>query len=534
MALVLKDRVKQLTETDSSGGGNSTIDLQSASVTGFQTFTTALADGDTFYYSIVDNNAGTWETGLGTWDETNRRITRTTVYDNSNNDTSAVNFANGAKDVFITQPASKAVFEDASNNVAISGNITVDKGSSGLPAINLSHSNANADNFQITGGTPGVANSGFTIRDVDASANRLIIDTSGNTTLGGSITVTGGNSGNWNTAYGWGDHGSAGYLTSLGTALVDADFGSAGLMATNGSGTYSIVSDSSSNWNTAYGWGDHASGGYLTTSSASSTYMPKTGGTFTGDWGMFGNNYHIFWDKANSQLNFGDNARANFGSNFVIYCNATNGFIVNNHGDLNIETGTGDIWITNGNNDADVTIQTDDGSGGNANYIKADGSTGEVLLNHYGNTKLTTKSTGVDITGYLSLSGNTSPIAPITIGTGGASAGETISIFTNYTSDSAQKGHITWRDASNITGQIDTRYNGNYVAMHFGSLYSNGYSTQSRFAIRGNGAIEFSGSTGQSGQVLTSDGSSSEPTWQTPSSGGISAGKSIVLGMAFG
>jgi hypothetical protein len=32
------------------------------------------------------------------------------------------------------------------------------------------------------------------------------------------------NSANWNTAYGWGDHASEGYLTSLGTALVDADF----------------------------------------------------------------------------------------------------------------------------------------------------------------------------------------------------------------------------------------------------------------------------------------------------------------------
>ena len=40
--------------------------------------------------------------------------------------------------------------------------------------------------------------------------------------------------------------------------LVDADFGTAGLMATDGSGTYSIVTDNSTNWNTAYSWGDHA------------------------------------------------------------------------------------------------------------------------------------------------------------------------------------------------------------------------------------------------------------------------------------
>ena len=69
---------------------------------------------------------------------------------------------------------------------------------------------------------------------------------------------------NWDTAYGWGDHSTAGYLTSLGTALVDADFATAGLMATDGAGGYSIVADASANWNTAFAWGNHASAGYLT------------------------------------------------------------------------------------------------------------------------------------------------------------------------------------------------------------------------------------------------------------------------------
>ena len=40
--------------------------------------------------------------------------------------------------------------------------------------------------------------------------------------------------------------------------LIDADFATAGLMATDGAGTYSIVTDNSTNWNTAYSWGDHA------------------------------------------------------------------------------------------------------------------------------------------------------------------------------------------------------------------------------------------------------------------------------------
>ena len=56
----------------------------------------------------------------------------------------------------------------------------------------------------------------------------------------------------------------AGYLTSLGTALVDADFSSNGLMKRSGNGSYTVITDNSSNWDTAYNWGDHSTQGYLT------------------------------------------------------------------------------------------------------------------------------------------------------------------------------------------------------------------------------------------------------------------------------
>ena len=81
----------------------------------------------------------------------------------------------------------------------------------------------------------------------------------------GTITASGGNSTNWNSAY-----------TTSTTAILDADFSSNGLMARSGAGTYTIVTDSSSNWNTAYGWGDHSTQGYLTASS-SATLTNKGG-----------------------------------------------------------------------------------------------------------------------------------------------------------------------------------------------------------------------------------------------------------------
>ena len=74
---------------------------------------------------------------------------------------------------------------------------------------------------------------------------------------------------NWDTAYGWGNHSTQGYLTSLGTAIVDADFTSNGLMKRSSSGVYTSITDNSTNWDTAYGWGNHSTQGYLTTSLSS-------------------------------------------------------------------------------------------------------------------------------------------------------------------------------------------------------------------------------------------------------------------------
>lgn len=82
------------------------------------------------------------------------------------------------------------------------------------------------------------------------------------------------NESNWDTAFSWGDHSIVGYLTSETShadVVVDGDFASAGIMATDGAGTYSIVTDNSANWDTAFAWGDHAAAGYLTSETDSQT-----------------------------------------------------------------------------------------------------------------------------------------------------------------------------------------------------------------------------------------------------------------------
>ncbi len=74
------------------------------------------------------------------------------------------------------------------------------------------------------------------------------------------------NSAHWNSAYGWGNHAAAGYLTSQTShadVLQDGDFTSEGLMKRISAGTYAIVEDNSEDWNTAVTWGDHSQFGYL-------------------------------------------------------------------------------------------------------------------------------------------------------------------------------------------------------------------------------------------------------------------------------
>ena len=116
MALVVNDRVKETSTTTGTG----TLSLAGA-VTGFETFSSAIGNANTTYYSIVNVN-GEFEVGLGTVSAA--ALARTTVISSSNSD-SAVNFGAGTKNVFCTLPASKAVILDASGNIVANNGVNL-------------------------------------------------------------------------------------------------------------------------------------------------------------------------------------------------------------------------------------------------------------------------------------------------------------------------------------------------------------------------------------------------------------------------
>ena len=113
MALVVKDRVQELTTTSGTG----TLTLAGA-VPGYQTFSSSIGNGNTTFYTIYDNTAQDWEVGIGTVGA--GTLARTTVLSNSLGTTAKISFVGNSSFVFCTYPAEQSINYDA-NDVATIG-----------------------------------------------------------------------------------------------------------------------------------------------------------------------------------------------------------------------------------------------------------------------------------------------------------------------------------------------------------------------------------------------------------------------------
>jgi len=98
------------------------------------------------------------------------------------------------------------------------------------------------------------------------------------------------------------------------------------------------------------------------------------------------------------------NGNVSLGDNDELRLGDSNDLIIEHNGSFgDIFNKTSVLAIRNGADNQDVVIQTDDGSGSVADYFRAEGSTGEAKMYYYGSEKLNTSSSGVDVTGAVTM-----------------------------------------------------------------------------------------------------------------------------------
>lgn len=172
MALILADRVKETSTTSGSG-----VFTLAGAASGFQSFA-IIGNTNTTFYCIAGQSTGEWEVGIGTYATSGTTLTRTTVLSNSSaTQPSALSFAAGTKDVFVTYPSGKSVNLDASGNATALGTPVAFVGTnitgtaSGLTAGNVT-TNAN-----LTGPITSVGNA-TSIASQTGTGTKFVVDTS--------------------------------------------------------------------------------------------------------------------------------------------------------------------------------------------------------------------------------------------------------------------------------------------------------------------------------------------------------------------
>jgi hypothetical protein len=139
MALVLRDRVKETTATTGTG----TLTLAGAAL-GFQSFA-AIGNGNTTYYAISDPATGDWEVGVGTYTSSGTTLSRDTVLSSSNSG-SLVPFAVGTKDVFVTYPSSRSVYQNSTGTFTVQNEFST----ANITTANITTANITAGTVSTT------------------------------------------------------------------------------------------------------------------------------------------------------------------------------------------------------------------------------------------------------------------------------------------------------------------------------------------------------------------------------------------------
>ena len=370
MALVVKDRVKETTATTGTG----TLTLAGA-VTGFQTFTSVLSNSDTTYYAIFESSTGQFEVGLGTFTSSGTTLARTTILESSNSG-NAINLTAGAADVFITQPAEKAVYLDASGHIATADGRNVTNVAASTAATLATARNIGGVSFDGSANInlPGVNTSG----NQDTSGNAATATTAGTVTTAAQPNIT-----------------SLGTLTTL---TVDDITINGSTISDGGDLTFDVGGDLNIDVDGGDVFFKDAGSLYFSVSKSGTTTTLSNSSQVDGDMVFRGNDGGTPFNALtldmedagtaifNHDIKLGDNGRALFGagSDLQIFHDGSNSKILDGGtGNLHV-LGDNEIYIANANN-----------TEYKARFI----TDGAVELYYDSAKKLETTSTGINVTG---------------------------------------------------------------------------------------------------------------------------------------
>ena len=405
MALVIKDRVKETTTT--TGTGTYTL---GGAVTGFETFTANLSNADTTYYACTDNTD--FEVGLGTFTSSGTTLARTTILASSNSN-NAVDWSSGTRSIFMTYPADKAVFEDASGHVSIPHDLFIagglidlknDGGAVSQIKFYCESSNAHA---QTLIGAPHSESASNTLTLPSSGGNaKLLSATSTATVTNKSIdsdnnTITNIVNADIKSSAAIADTkldtiSTAGKVaisaldidggTDIGAALADSDE----IIVDDGGGGTNRRADMSR-------VKTYIADVTLTTAAQTNitSLGTLTGLTVSGDVTLTGDNYNVVWDKSDDALEFADDAKLTFGNGAdltIRHDSSNNSSFIEETGSANLRILADDLYIQNqaGNKTGAIFFDS-----------------GKVELRHNNSTKFETSSTGATVTGVVTADGFT-------------------------------------------------------------------------------------------------------------------------------